>query len=287
MKDGVEDFSLNDFKKNLDFFSKRTKIKKVILTGGEPTLHPDLLKILSHLDKQKLAFSIVTNAIRFASHGFLKKTEKYFINNPNSNIVFSLNSLPDEVNNQKEQKIAKKRIKGIIELAKSKIPLSCTVTVTQENKKYLNQIFNFLIDLKKEYNFNLKGVELRMLYSSLTPDNLFKENFINPPLKVSQLLEQSLSYLDENKVNYVLWNFPLCYLKNPKKYKHSQIKERLETVMTRIDVNHQYDKRQLLDWSKQLKKHPECLNCSLVDYCSGIESNYLKLYNYPRLKTIK
>ncbi len=282
--------SLVDFKKNLDFFLKKAEIKKVILTGGEPTLHPNFFEILSYIKAQNIPFSIITNAIKFTDKGFLKRTKSYFPNiscGDVNTIYFSLNDVSNKTDNTKKGEILKKRIEGIKNLAKSDFPLSAIVTINQENKNNLGELMKFLINLKSEFDFNFRLVEFRILYSLLTPIKIFKNNFIDSIDDIRESLEKNLTHLRRSNINYVLWNFPFCYFKDPQSHADILLKDRLEAKIVKIDYSHQCSHADSLGWKKHLKDNLFCGNCDLNDYCSGIERDYIDLYGYPSLKTIK
>jgi len=288
MRGMTDSLPFADFKKNLDFFIKKTNLAEVVLTGGEPTLHPEFFDILKYSKKAGVAVKIITNAIRFSDKFFLKKTKAYIIEGrENKDIIFfSLNNLPSQVIHKKRQEILKKRQEGITNLVKSGIPLSCIVTITKENKRYLSEIIDFLIRLKKKYAFNLRNLELRMIYAGLTPSCLLDSSLVSTFDEIGLSLEKALDNLKKNGVNYTLWNIPLCYLNNPIYYKCTKVEERLKRVIIKIDVEHQYDKAEIFDWGNYLKGYTECRSCSLDKYCSGIEPVYLDLYRYPPLKKI-
>ena len=288
IRNRVADISLDDLIKNLEYFHRRSKVTKVILTGGEPTLHPEFFNALEYLNKKKIPINVITNAIKFTDKIFLAKTKQHFFNvSTHNKIIFSLNDISGQTNNNKIQKNLAKREKGIINLAKLQSPLLCIITITKNNAGYLDKIVDFLIELKKKHNLNLESVEIRMLYISMTPDYLLKESLPDGFDKISSSLKKAIRYLKNNGMVYSLWNLPLCYLENSKKHKNLDIDKRLRTDIIKVDTNHQYDKANILNWQKYFRDYSECINCSLKKRCSGVDPGYLYLHNYPKLKTIK
>lgn len=57
----------------IDFF-KELSLKKVILIGGEPTVHPQFLEIVSMIKSAGMRPVLVTNGVKFADKGFLKES---------------------------------------------------------------------------------------------------------------------------------------------------------------------------------------------------------------------
>lgn len=288
IRNKVADISLDSFIRNLEYFYKRSKIIKVILTGGEPTLHPEFFNALECLNKKKIPINVITNAIKFTDKNFLAKTKQHFFNASTYNkIIFSLNDISVQADNNKIHKNLSKREKGIINLAESQLPSLCIITITKNNASYLDKIVNFLIELKKEYNLNLKSVEIRMLYISMMPNYLLKKSLPDKFDEISLPLKKAIRRLKSNNIIYNLWNLPLCYLENSKEHKNIGLNKRLKTDIIKVDANHQYTKADFLNWQKYFRDHPECINCSLQKYCSGVDPGYLYLDNYPKLKTIK
>lgn len=52
---------------------QRLPLKRVILIGGEPTIHPDFFAIISMLKQAGLGAMVVTNGVAFADKAFLKE----------------------------------------------------------------------------------------------------------------------------------------------------------------------------------------------------------------------
>jgi MoaA/NifB/PqqE/SkfB family radical SAM enzyme len=67
MKSGKKALSLDEIKSVLDQFVAMNGAS-VVLSGGEPTLHPHLLDIVSHVDPAKAVVSMFTNGARLKEH---------------------------------------------------------------------------------------------------------------------------------------------------------------------------------------------------------------------------
>lgn len=286
-KKAIPDLTLNDIRKNLEYFSKKFRLHKIVITGGEPTIHPEFFKILKYLKSRRLPINLLTNAINFSQGKFLLRTKDLiFFDNQQENIIsFSLNEPPD----LNESNIFKKRIKGIVNLAKIGKPTVGVITISRNNAKSLDKIVKFIVSLKEDYSFNLKSIELRMLFlgKGYMPEEL--EKHVLPPSfnEIKPSLERALAYLNENKIKYNLRNLPLCYLRNPKAHENPGIKERMQIDVYIIDKEKQFNKASIHNGEKYFMSYPSCKNCLLRHRCGGIASRYINIHRYPRLKPIQ
>lgn len=58
--------------KDLVKFANELEIKRMVIIGGEPTIHPDIDKIVAECSKYAMFPTIVTNGIKYADENFLK-----------------------------------------------------------------------------------------------------------------------------------------------------------------------------------------------------------------------
>ncbi len=70
---GSENMSLEVVRRAISLF-KGLPLERVILIGGEPTIHPDFFKIISLVREAELEPVLVTNSLKFKNKGFLKET---------------------------------------------------------------------------------------------------------------------------------------------------------------------------------------------------------------------
>lgn len=68
-----QDMTLETVEKSLTFF-KGLPLKRVILIGGEPTVHPDFLTIVKMVKNAGLIPALITNGIKLANDTFLANT---------------------------------------------------------------------------------------------------------------------------------------------------------------------------------------------------------------------
>ena len=59
-------------KKLIDLLAE-AKVRKVILIGGEPTLYPDIFKVLDYCNEKNLKTTLATNGLIFANKNILQQ----------------------------------------------------------------------------------------------------------------------------------------------------------------------------------------------------------------------
>ena len=59
----------------IDQSIEKKQIENVLLSGGEPTLHPDFFKIVKHIADKGLRIGLLTNAIKLSSTEFVEKLD--------------------------------------------------------------------------------------------------------------------------------------------------------------------------------------------------------------------
>lgn len=287
IKSARPNLTFDEFKENYFYLKKRLNPDYVILTGGEPTLHPQFLKMLDFLKHHKESFRFITNLLKFNDKNFIDKLKLVFsdfLNKKQANlskIVVSINDLPER------SLIAKKRFNGLKKALLAELPLIVTIVIYRDNLKDLPMISKRLKKLFERYAPDkFLHVELRLIYIEGTEPNLLKLSLPVEISSIKKMIEESIDILDMPRTKVTLWNFPLCYLDNYKKAQNEAIKERQARRLIKINKDAQMDKAEVRDWKIYLKPHHECLKCRLRNYCSGIDKFYFTKYNFPKLKAI-
>jgi len=88
----TEDLTFEGIKKVIDEQGPGTSFT---LTGGEPTIRPDIIKILEYIDSVGCSSSIQTNGLMFADKEFTRQVAKYV-----HTIIFTLHSHIPEIHNK-------------------------------------------------------------------------------------------------------------------------------------------------------------------------------------------
>lgn len=138
-----------DLQKGRDF-----GIKRVVLSGGEPALHPEFLDIVG-LAKE-LGYThiqVITNGRMFAYPQFLRQAVK----NGVLEITFSIHGHTDKLHDQQTQVVGSfaQSLKGLTNALQIKgLIISVDVVINKINVNYLKDILEFFINLGV-YEFDL------------------------------------------------------------------------------------------------------------------------------------
>ena len=289
LRNNSSNLSLNEIEDNIKFFSDKYLLREIALTGGEPLLHKDIIKLLKLLgDKSKyprLNFLIMASDIaKCSSSKFSSEIINVLRSNQNIYSCFhvSLNNFyPDNIS-------FKKRKKAIINLSKKNINLSFIIVFIKNNNNFKKNLI-FLKNIFRDYYFkNRKAnfiLELRLPFNPQDHSNnnsfiLNSDNFIKK-------LKYTCNFLSKESIPFTLRNIPLCYsgIKNndilSKLYKKSSISKKI----IRIDKYYQLDKAIIKNYNDNLwSTQKKCFNCKLKNKCNGIDMTYIKEFNYPKLK---
>lgn len=281
-----EDLSFEEIKQNYEFLKNRLGIDYVILSGGEPTLHPNIFKIIDYFKAQGTVFKVITNAIKLNDENVLLNYKKAFSGfndreqERSSTSIISINDLSGCSIN------ARRRIDGLKKAMSVNLPLMITVVIYKDNYLHLQEIAKTLKYIYKEYGFyNNLYIELRLAYiKNIELSSVRKyvsENFF----KLKENVKKALSVLDISGVNLILWNFPFCYLGGSFKPGRISARLRLKRRYIKISKEFQFDDAKVRNWEFYLKNYDECNFCKFKEDCGGIEYDYIKKLNFPNLKT--
>ncbi|MBR6089494.1 MAG: radical SAM protein [Anaerolineaceae bacterium] len=118
----------------------------VVLTGGEPLLHPDLLEIAEELNKARLYWSVVTNAMLITDEtaGRMKANHIY-------SAAVSLDGLKEEHNRLRQNPRAyDDTLRGIENLKKHGILVQVTSVITKRTLPLLEELREEVLKLQVE-----------------------------------------------------------------------------------------------------------------------------------------
>ena len=139
-KDDMTSDDIIKLVKNLD---KKNKIKKVLLTGGEPLLNKDICKIIEEFTKMNIKLDMVTNGTLLTEE-YLKRLEKAGL----KRIRLSIDSVDDKCNTRDKANIANLWKKAEMITTKSNIELAIHTVCSPSNVNDLYEVYKKLLTVK-------------------------------------------------------------------------------------------------------------------------------------------
>lgn len=178
---------------------KQTGVKKIILIGGEPSVHPDILQIIKIINDSGLKVSMATNARKFADYNFALKAVKNGLENINISIKGSSEKEYLESTNSYGLEEMLKGYKNLKSLG-TNVSLSYVLCDTDYEK------FDRFWNLVKKYNLN------NIMFQLYKPSASDTEN----PVTIETLAEICKYVYDKiykDDVNFIFeMSIPLCTL---------------------------------------------------------------------------
>ncbi len=249
--------------------------EEVDLTGGEPTIRPDILDLVrfaKSMGYKKIGFN--TNARMLSYENFCRKIIESGVNR----ITFTLNG------HNKELADAISRTPGAFDQAIAgikntlnypQVELSVNTVVLRMNYQYLKEIGEFI---------NKLGIEVWHLLDLIPDGNakgLYKILCVEAPEFFKSL--NDLKSIASRFKTVMFFDFPLCFfpqeiMEDPRNI-FITAKGRME-ITKQVGYNpERFKELKMGSYEDIHKKRTEfCLRCKFSDTCAGIWKEYLDLY---------
>lgn len=268
---------LEDFK---DQFVARVEVEKeirkrakegfnfLVFTGGEPTLHPDIVE-MSQLAK-KLRYQVFVNSDggKFSEEIFCQKAMSHI-----DRLSFSVYGHTAELHNLhtrngKSFAILKKSLENVEKIS-AKTKISARILMTRHNFSKLPKIIDFISRYKK--------IE-KILFSGLAPEGRALENYRNlvvPLDKVRKKIPLLAKLASRKSRRIKFFGLPLCVLGNVEE-RSSDSKWHHQITLKKIRRGGRTVLAETEGFKplKGVMKPDKCLKCSKKDFCPGIFGKY-------------
>jgi molybdenum cofactor biosynthesis enzyme MoaA len=256
----------------------------IVLTGGEPSLHPDILKIIGFLSEIGMTQRMITNGANFSDRGFCQKVMDAGLRK----FHFSVHShLPEVAKLISKKDNLQKALEGIKNLQDMGAEVSINQTIITLNYPYLPDFVRYMTDrFPKIRHFVLNFVEIG--------GRAAENRWVVPKLSDVELkLWEALRLLRERGCQMRVERVPLCYMVDF---------EVFSSETRRILGNQEYhsyflskDKTQITGkdtiYSSDYTKSDDCAQCGLSRICVGVKNSYAKMIGagelYPLFKRIE
>lgn len=238
----------------------------LVITGGEPTLSPDLFWVIEEAKKKNLFVELQTNGITLCYKGLVSKLVESGVNLFNINFSSHLSSINDKITQTKG--LFKNKIKGIKNLQDIGVNIRLTCVVNTLNYKYLE---DYVIFVKQNFP-KIKFIQFSFI-------KIMGNAQKNPQIlityeKTQPYLLKAFKKCQELNIDFITDHIPLCYLDNFIKY-HIDYQKIIRGEKPEYSL-------------KEKVKLKECAGCRLNSFCYGVRKDYLKFYGQKtKVKPIK
>lgn len=192
-----------DNKKENDFINliDKLNVKKVILIGGEPSIYPNLERIIGKISKKGIRASMVTNGRKLSDYGFVQRIGDAGLTSLTVSIEGSSTEIHDSIT--KVSGSFYQTIQGIDNSLKYGFPTCTETTICNENEKDLENIVNLLEGRNLSHRlFNICGPCI---------SNLKDSTYTIPLSKGAKLFERVYKSAKRKNVRLVT-PVPICNL---------------------------------------------------------------------------
>jgi His-Xaa-Ser system radical SAM maturase HxsC len=238
-----DDYSLFDVNKLLLEYLQKQPIKKIGITGGEPTIkRNDLINLLklSYLYYPNVNIDLLTNAKKLNDFNYAKEIA---LSNPNIKFCISFpTDNPDDFNKIMGTNIYTDVVQSIQNLAILKQNIELRIVIMKQNSNRLLNISEFIY---RNFPFVSHIAFMGMEIIGYAFDNINDIN-INTDEYNNELLN-AIRFLNQRDMNISIYNIPYCL----------------------IDKSMWKFLRNSISTWKQMYQ-PECNLCSKKSTCSGI-----------------
>lgn len=238
------------------------KSEKVVLTGGEVTIYPDIFKVLKLCQKKFKGIEIITNGRKLKDKKFLDELVSFGVNNFAVSLYSSSDKIHDAITREKGScKETKEGIANLVEAVRQNpargIQARINITLSSAN------VLSVIETIKK---INQMGIK----------DFTLAEEIVLSKKEKALKLKQIKKILDDiNKekiggIHILLKGFPACLTKD---YVSSFIKlepYRLESALDKGSRTQKYLKK----FQDNFKKTKKCSGCVIKTQCLGVQKCY-------------
>ncbi|MCQ9204965.1 MAG: radical SAM protein [Omnitrophica bacterium] len=272
--------AIKELREECDRFKKFYSNSHVDITGGEPTIYPQIVKLVEHCNKIALKPTIITHGQRLTKE-LVKSLKQAGI----EDFLVSYHGLQPEHDYLVDKTGGYKAMRvGIQNIIESGLSFRTNTVVTEVNYKNLPVLANEFLGIKP------KVVNLIMFNPFEGWVDIDRKNFQAKYRKAASYLTEAISMLTSKKIETHLRYAPFCLFPGLEAYimnfpqlpfdKWEWDSKAGHTLQGEYDYLHY-----ALGASRERYDYPPpCQRCSLQLICSGIPKQYNREFGYGELK---
>jgi MoaA/NifB/PqqE/SkfB family radical SAM enzyme len=243
---------------------KKNKLAGIYLTGGEPTMHPDLFEIIRYCKKNNVECKIITNGQRLAYPQYMKALYASGLRQLHVSIYSNRKNVQDKLT-QNDGAIVnlQKAFRNLAEYPEMSV--SVNITINRQNQDHLKQVVRWVIN-----NYPHK---LHFVFNNLDPrPSVIKKypEVVPQLLNLKKGLSEALRFLSSSHITFRVERVPLCFMpefaySSTETRKIVKIEKRSVFFLDEKGIRTQKDFYRL--------KGKSCKKCSLDRICAGVDGN--------------
>lgn len=247
--------------------AKEEGYARLILSGGEPTIHPDIIELVDYARRIGLEWiQIISNGRMFAYQEFTRRMVEAGLSEVTVSFHSHIPEIADSLTGVKGSFL--QTIKGIENLKKSNIVISIDIVLSTYNYRHLKEAIEF-------FHSKLGIGEFDILH--LTPFGRALENYKElrlEPMAERREIRRVIKYAKEKGI--ILWTnrVPPMILEGDEEYIQDPYKI-LDEIQGRAEIFTGYLKKGLLECRSRIR----CQDCFVRDFCDflvKVRTSYLK-----------
>lgn len=255
---------ISELKKTVDEF-EQDGVTDITISGGEPTLHPDLSVLISYIQSKKIKVTVLSNGEKFCDSNFIKK----FIDEIDINLIKIITTLHGSISLEHEMANRTigsfdRTIKGLQNLIENGVKVIIKHCITRDNYRKLLEFYQYC---DQEFSENVDIQLCSIDYCGIPKEELNDQRLSFREVK--PFLEEVFDYhISRKKVGnerklYCI-NIPLCscdvFYWNYFTFRHKKMYSRYKDPRNKTIEN----------ISDNVGVHTEyCKGCKAIDLCNG------------------
>lgn len=277
----TRDLTFEDIKKEIDFYTKDQEVDPLIITGGEPTIRPDIIEIIRYAKKKGINNILLqTNGRKLADKKFAKEIVRAGL----FSVLFAVHGHTAELHDSRTRAKGSfdETIKGMKNMVAEGVVITTNTVISLANVHVLDKIVLFLA---KTFP-SLRGIHISFPH----PNGNAYKNFYEVVPQFTECYKDIIKALDiikEHNINPTVESVPLCYLEGHEVYCSDVANYHLDRNAMGTDTSHSErvkDYRVLTILDK--RKSESCKICSFNSICDGVWREYAEKYTLNELMPV-
>jgi len=262
--------------KNLKKFAKKS-FNHITFTGGEPTLHPDIVDLVESAKQLRYKTYISSNGGLFSSEKFCRKILPHL-----DEICFSVHGHNAKLHNflTKNSKSFSRIKKAFENIEKYGSDIFCfvNVVITKYNFDHVEKIISFVSQYKKVR---------QVLISNVAPESNGLRNFEELSVPLDEIKKQVpliVKTAKDKSLNIRFFGLPLCVLDGYEIYSNDIYWSPRLTLEKWKKGSRNTIKETYSDKPSRNRIHtPKCKGCRRRGLCEGAFEKYIKVFGDKEL----